>query len=90
MSNLRFLRRHSFRYGKENAFIEKYIEHVKRCLVSGSDSALLAAKGGAIVRGYGDVRKETMKNWEEFSNLTNPKIMSSFLDNFFYEKRFEN
>lgn len=90
MSKLRLLRRRSFRFAKENALIEKYIEHVKRCLIHGLDCALLAAKGGAIVRGYGDVRKEMMKKWGEFSNLTNPRIMSSFLDNFFSEKRFEN
>lgn len=90
MSKLRFLRRHSYRYKKEDALIERYIEHVRRCLIYGSDSALLAAKGGVIVRGYGDVRKEMIKSWEEFSNLTNPRIMSSFLDNFFSEKRFES
>jgi len=90
MSKLRFLRRRSFRYGKENAYIEKYIEHVKRCLTYGLDSALLAVKGGAIVRGYGDIREETMKKWEEFASLTSPRIMSSFLDDFFSEKRFES
>jgi indolepyruvate ferredoxin oxidoreductase beta subunit len=90
MSKLKFLRRCSFRYVKENSLIEKYIEHVKRCLTHGLESAYLAAKGGAIVRGYGDVRKEMMKKWEEFSNLTNPRVMSSFLDNFFSEKRFES
>lgn len=90
MSKLRFLRGRSFRYEKENSLIEKYMEHVKRCLSYGVNCALLAAKGGAIVRGYGDVRKEMMKNWGEFSNLTNPQIMSSFLDDFFSEKRFES
>lgn len=89
MSKLRFLRRHSFRYKRENALIEKYIEHVKRCLTHGLESAYLAAKGGAIVRGYGDVRKETIRKWEEFSTLTNPRLMSSFFDHFFSEKRFE-
>jgi indolepyruvate ferredoxin oxidoreductase beta subunit len=90
MSKLRSLRMRSYRYRRENALIEKYIDHVRRCLINGSDSALLAARGGAIVRGYGDVRREMTKNWEEFSKLTNPRIMSSYLDNFFSEKRFEN
>ncbi|MCI0453573.1 MAG: hypothetical protein L0Y68_01090 [Candidatus Dadabacteria bacterium] len=90
MSKLRFLRRRSYRYEKENALIEKYIEHIKRCLTQSPHSALLSAKGGAVIRGYGEVRKEMIKRWEEFSNLTNPKIMSSFLDNFFSEKRFES
>jgi len=90
MSKLRFMRRSSLRYWKENSLVEKYIDHVKRCLGYGLDSAMLAAKGGVIVRGYGDVRKEMIKKWDEFSNLTNPRIMLSFLDEFFSERRFED
>lgn len=58
ISKLRFLRRHSLRYAKENSLIEMYIDHIRRCSAHTTDSALLAAKGGAIVRGYGDVRRE--------------------------------
>jgi hypothetical protein len=83
------MRRSSFRYSKENSLVGKYVEHVKRSLAHDLDSAMLAAKGGAIVRGYGDVRKEMIKKWDDFSNLTNPRIMASFLDNFFSERRFE-
>ncbi|HSE83627.1 MAG TPA: DUF6537 domain-containing protein [Thermodesulfobacteriota bacterium] len=90
MSKLRFLRRHSFRYRKENSLIERYIEHVKRCLAHGLDFAVLAAKGGTIVRGYGDTRREMVKYWEEFAKLTNPRNMSSFLDYFFSERRFDS
>ncbi|HWP90739.1 MAG TPA: DUF6537 domain-containing protein [Thermodesulfobacteriota bacterium] len=90
MSKLRFMRRSSFRYSKENSLVEKYVEHVKRSLTHGLDSAMLAAKGGAIVRGYGGVRREMIKKWDEFSNLTNPRFMASFLDNFFSERRLES
>jgi indolepyruvate ferredoxin oxidoreductase beta subunit len=90
MSKMRFLRRRSFRYKRENTLIEKYVEHVKRCLIHGRASALLSAKGGAVIRGYGDVRKEMIRRWEEFASLMNPRIMSSFLDNLFSEKRFES
>ncbi|MDA2919262.1 hypothetical protein MYX76_07210 [Desulfobacterota bacterium AH_259_B03_O07] len=90
MSKLKFMRKHSFRYRKENDLIEKYIDHVKRCIVHGVDSALLAANGGAIVRGYGEIRREMISNWKEFSNLNNSRMMVAFIDHFFSEKRFEN
>jgi len=90
MSKIRFLRKWSFRYRKENNLIENYIDHVKQCLKQGLDSAILAAKGGTIVRGYGEIRREMINAWREFSNLTNPLTMSTYIDNFFSEKRFEN
>lgn len=89
ISKFRFLRRLSFRYAKEDALIERYFDHIRRCLAYGTESVLLAIKGGAIVRGYGDVRREMIRRWEEFSQLTNPRVMSLYLDSLFSEKRFE-
>jgi len=89
LSKLKFLRRRSFRYCKENDQIEKYIRHVKACLLKDAGSAIFAAKGGSIVRGYGRVRREMTDKWEEFANLPNSQLMSLYLDNFFSEKRFE-
>jgi indolepyruvate ferredoxin oxidoreductase beta subunit len=88
ISKLKFLRRLSLRYERENSLIEAYIEHARRALSYGLDAAVLAAKGGAIVRGYGDVRRDTIERWERFSKLTNPQAMSSFLNEFFSESRF--
>ncbi len=88
MSKLRFLRRYSYRYSKENLLIGEYIEHVKRSLGSSPDSAALAARGGAIVRGYGSIRRDMIDKWKEFSDLREAKGMEVFLNKFFSEKRF--
>lgn len=89
LAGLKFLRRRSFRYGKENGLIEKYIRHVKTRYLIDPDSAVLAARGGAIVRGYGKVRRDMTEKWEEFANLPDSQQMSLYLDTFFSEKRFE-
>lgn len=89
LSRLKFLRRRSLRYRKENELVEKYIGHVKACISRDVSSAILAARGGSIVRGYGQVRREMTGKWEEFAKLSNPQLMSLYLDDFFSEKRFE-
>jgi hypothetical protein len=87
---LKFLRRRSLRYRKENELVEMYIDHVKACISRDAGSAVLAAKGGSIVRGYGLVRREMTGKWEEFAKLPNSQLMFLYLDNYFSEKRFTN
>jgi len=53
ISELRFLRRHSYRYRKENLLIEEYIKQEKRGLGSSLDFAVLAKRGGGIGGGSG-------------------------------------
>ena len=65
------------------------MDHVKACISKDVGSAVLAARGGSIVRGYGQVRSEMTGKWEEFAKLPNSQLMSLYLDNFFSEKRFE-
>ncbi len=90
LSHLKFLRRRSLRYRKENELVEMYIDHVKACISRDAGSAVLAAKGGSIVRGYGLVRREMTGKWEEFAKLPNSQLMFLYLDNYFSEKRFTN
>ncbi len=73
ITKLKFTRPWSYRYREEHRLMGKYKSAVERFTAMNPDLGLLVARSGSIIKGYGKVRRRTMKAFERFlDNVITP------------------
>lgn len=75
LSKLRFLRPYSYRYHLEHSLINKYQNSIEKYSQINYDLACLIAQSGNIIKGYGDIRRRTMKTFIRYlDNIIAPLV----------------
>lgn len=71
LTMLKPLRPYSQRFKKEWAAISEWLAEVERALGENYELALLIARSGEVVRGYGRTRRKTLAAWKVFVSFLN-------------------
>jgi len=73
LTKLKFTRPISYRYRQEHKLIKKYRRAVEKFSAMNYELGVLVARSGSIVKGYGKVRRRTLRAFERFlDNIITP------------------